>query len=122
MTSPLPTANARHGFFGTFAREGMDATTAWNTATAMIADVVGSDPDTLVGIRDFLDSRWGRHFADMVLDRLQQSVPIRTAIKDAIKTHQGWTIGEKTEADEGIPAGLPWLTGWVIHFAIAAEA
>ena len=33
----------------------------------------------------------------------------------------GWRIDRKTSRDEGIPRGLPYLTGFVTHFAIMAE-
>ena len=33
----------------------------------------------------------------------------------------GWRIDRSTNRDEGIPAGLPYLTGWVTHFQILDE-
>ena len=45
---------------------------------------------------------------------------LEAAIAAAIHHWQGWRISRKTERDEGIPAGLPYLTGWVQHFAVAA--
>ena len=33
----------------------------------------------------------------------------------------GWTIGPCTAKDYGIPKGLPYLTGFVIHERIGAE-
>jgi len=34
----------------------------------------------------------------------------------------GWTIGRRLSRLTGIPAGLPYLTGYVISEGIAAEA
>lgn len=34
----------------------------------------------------------------------------------------GWTISRKTARETGIPKGLSYLTGFVTHFAIEAEA
>ena len=33
----------------------------------------------------------------------------------------GWRIDRKTSREEGIPHGLPYLTGWVTHFQILDE-
>ncbi len=32
-----------------------------------------------------------------------------------------WTIGRRTSAQTGLPAGLPYLTGFVMYFDVAAE-
>ena len=34
----------------------------------------------------------------------------------------GWTISRRTSRETGIPAGLPYLTGFVIQEGIVAEA
>jgi hypothetical protein len=34
----------------------------------------------------------------------------------------GWTIGRLTSKQHGIPKGLPYLTGFVIHCEIIEEA
>jgi len=34
----------------------------------------------------------------------------------------GWTIGRQTSKDYGIPRGLPYLTGFVIHCEIVEES
>jgi hypothetical protein len=36
-------------------------------------------------------------------------------------TWMGWTIGRQTSKQYGIPRGLPYLTGFVIHCEIAEE-
>jgi hypothetical protein len=33
----------------------------------------------------------------------------------------GWTIGRQTSKQYGIPRGLPYLTGFLIHCEIAEE-
>ena len=33
----------------------------------------------------------------------------------------GWTIGRQTSKEYGIPRGLPYLTGFVVHAGIMAE-
>lgn len=123
----LPTRNPEWGFFGTIERAGESAETAWVTASEEIAGALDAhDGCAPEGIRDFLDSRLGRHFADMVAGDIAGSgtegTTLRRAIRAAINNHQRWKIDRRTYREQGIPAGLPYLTGWVQHFAILAEA
>ena len=73
-------------------------------------------------MRDFLDRRHGRHFADDVAGELARGDTLKEAIDAAIARWMGWRISRRTFRDEGIPAGLPYLTGWVTHFGILGEA
>ena len=73
-------------------------------------------------MRDFLDSRHGRHFADDVANELADTgKSLEAAIAAAIARWQGWRIGRRTARDDGVPAGLPHLTGWIGHFQILDE-
>ena len=72
-------------------------------------------------MRDFLDSRHGRHFADDVANRLCTGAPLAAAIDAAIARWMGWRINRKTSRDEGIPRGLPTSPVWVAHFQILDE-
>lgn len=119
MNTTLTTQNEGWGFYGTIAQNGIDAAQAWNCASAMVEAKTDASPE---GVRDFLDSRHGRHFADMVVENIRfRGRYLEDAIEDAINRHQTWRIDQKTSRAEGIPAGLPYLTGWVNHFAILAE-
>ena len=126
MTHPiLPSRNEDHGFFGTMTlcplRDRRSAE-VWALASTLIAEAIraGSE-DEMIGIRDFLDSRMGRHFADDVVGNMTGcGIDCEAAINSTIRTWQGWRISRKTEAEDDIPEGLPYLTGWVQHFAIAA--
>jgi hypothetical protein len=73
-------------------------------------------------VRDFLDSRMGRHFADEVIDRMARGTPAEQALDEAIDSWCRQRISPASERHEGIPAGLPALVGWGRHFAICAEA
>ena len=119
-TTILPTRNEAHGFFGTMQLAGADPMQSWTAASAMIA---AETDDSAEAVRDFLDTRHGRHFADDVVSDLAKAGPehLEAAIEAAIARWQGWRIGRRTFRDEGIPAGLPYLTGWVTHFGILGE-
>jgi hypothetical protein len=125
MTTTIPpTRNEPWGYWGTIARiendPAADAAKAWDIASRRIAEVTTASPE---GVRDFLDSRHGRHFADDVANELAKAGPdkLEEAIEAAIGRWQGWRISRRTFRDEGIPAGLPYLTGWVTHFGIIGE-
>jgi hypothetical protein len=119
-TTTLPSANEDWGFFGTTQHGGADPMQSWNAASAMIAAATEATPE---GVRNFLDSRHGRHFADDVLSRLAEVGPHRLeeAIEAAVARWMGWRIGRRTSRVEGIPPGLPYLAGWVGHFEILGE-
>lgn len=117
-TATLPTRNEAWGFFGAMATIGAEAPTAWDIASALIAAATGASPE---GVRDFLDSRHGRHFADDVANALHEGRALESAIESAVARWQGWRIDRQTSRDTGIPLGLPYMTGWVAHFQILDE-
>lgn len=68
MSNVLPTKNPGHGFFGTFAlKKGEEAATgAWAVAFRDIAAAIPTaKPEE---VRNYLDSVYGRHTADEVLN------------------------------------------------------
>ena len=112
----LSTENTEWGFWGTM---GEHAAAAWPIAFAAIRDATNADPDA---VRAFLDSRHGRHFADEVTNHLHAGRSLTDAIAAATATWMGWRIGRRTSRETGIPAGLPYLTGFVISEGVAADA
>ena len=117
-TTILPTRNEAWGFFGTMQLAGADPMQSWNAASAMIAVETEASAEA---VRAFFDSRHGRHFADDVANSLCTGAALAAAIDAAIARWMGWRIDRKTSRDEGIPRGLPYLTGWVTHFQILDE-
>ena len=121
----LPSRNEDYGFFRALTvcshrdRRSVDV---WTLASRLIAVAIGADSeDEMIGIRDFLDSRMGRHFADDVVGNMMGcNIDAETAVASAIRRWQDRRISRKTERCDGIHAGLPYLTGWVQHFAVAA--
>ena len=116
-TNPMPTTqNDTWGFFGTMDEH---AAAAWPLAMNAISDATGQPLDS---VRIFLDSRHGRHFADDVQNGLFEGKILKDAIHAATQQWMGWTIGRQTSKDYGIPRGLPYLTGFVIHCDITDES
>ena len=114
----LPSQNPDQGFWGTIERQTNPAE-AWSLALTAIATATGCAPDE---VRAFLDSRQGRHFADEVTNGLAAGKPLEAATNVAVTTWMGWTISRRVAREDGIPQGLPYLTGFVMAEAIAAEA
>ena len=112
-----PSENLAWGFYGALAHHA-DSDAAWPLAMTTIADATGCTPDE---VRAFLDSRHGRHFADDVADALVDGHPLAAAIATATSKWMGWTITRATARETGIPQGLPYLAGFVMHAAIEAD-
>ena len=110
------TQNDAWGFWGTMNEH---ASAAWPLAMTAISDAT-SQP--LESVRVFLDSRHGRHFADDVQNGLFAGATLADAIEQATARWMGWTIGRETSKQYGIPRGLPYLTGFVIHCEVTDEA
>jgi len=110
------TQNEAWGFWGTMHNQ---AAAAWPIAMTAISDATNQP---LESVRTFLDSRHGRHFADDVLNGLHAGSNLKDAIHAATQRWMGWTIGRLTSKQHGIPKGLPYLTGFVIHCEIVEEA
>jgi hypothetical protein len=108
---PAPTVTD-WGFFGTMNEQ---AEAAWPLAMIAISDATCQP---LESVRTFLDSRHGRHFADDVQNGLYAGATLADAIEQATARWMGWTIGRSTSKQYGIPMGLPYLTGFVIHCEI----
>jgi hypothetical protein len=117
-TTIRSTNNPEWGFWGTM-RHHADPAEAWPIAMRAVGKATNC-PDHAV--RDFLDSRYGRHFADDVSNGLLNGLALPAAIDAAIERWMNWTIGRRLSWETGIPRGLPYLTGWVTHFEILAEA
>ena len=95
----LKTENEAYGYFGTMAMD--------NCADAEV--------------RAFLDSRWGRHFADSVHCFLGQR-PLEKAVEAAVEQWNGWTLSLHDRRELGIPTPMRYLQGMVYAAAIYTEA
>ena len=127
MTRPIPPSrNTDYGFYGAITATPLRDRTSdafWTLAAARIAAAANCAGEVeMEGVRDFLDSRMGRHFADGVIDRMARGAPAEHALDGTVADWRRQRISRATGRDTGIPAGLPALIGWVQHFAIRAEA
>ena len=111
------TQNREWGFFGTISHHA-DPERAWDIALAFIAGTAACSPDAT---RAFLDSRYDRHFADEMSNHLAAGKALASAINAATTTWVAWRISTRTAHETGIPRGLPYLTGYVIHAEIEAD-
>jgi len=116
--STLPTANEAWGFYGTSGTFA-DADTAWTIA---FPAVLTATEGTAEGVRDFLDSRHGRHFADDVYNGIHAGLDLTAAIEAAITRWMRWTINRETSREIAMPKGLPYLKGFVLYFSLQAQA
>jgi hypothetical protein len=107
------TQNPVFGFFGTMGCIGQDARAAWAIAMPLIKAATAASAE---GVRAFLDSRDGRHFADEVSNHLARGLTLDPAIRAAVDVYQCWRITRAIYRSHGIPEGLPYLTGWVGHY------
>ena len=85
----------------------------------VLLGITGCSPDAT---RAFLDSRYGRQFADEVSNHLAAGKVLASAINAAATTWMGWRISARTAHETGIPRGLPTLTGYVLHAEIEADS
>lgn len=117
MTSPtLPTAGEGWGFYGT-ASGFTDADAAWAIA---FPAVLAATESTAEGVRDFLDSRHGRHFADDVHNGVHAGLDLTAAIEAAITHWMAWTLDRQTAREIAMPKGLPYLKGFALYFSLQA--
>ena len=84
------TQNREWGFFGTINHHG-DPEIAWPIAINVISDATALPPDAVAA---FLDSRYGRHFADAVSNHLAAGTALAVAV--------GWPL--TTSGASGIAA------------------
>jgi hypothetical protein len=108
MNTIPATQNEAWGFFGTM--EAL-APAAWPLAMTAISDGTGQP---LESVRSFLDSRFGRHFADAVRGQIICGATLQEAIIAACRQWMTWRTNHFDRRDFGIPVGTPQLIGFVI--------
>jgi hypothetical protein len=127
-TPPMPTTdtaipasqNQAWGFFGTISQSA-EPRAAWDIAFRAISAATKCEPWE---VRAFLDSRYGRHFADEVeMNMPRNSTRIDDAIAPAVAKWMGWKITKRDVDQIGDGArGLAYLTAYVVAAGIEDEA
>ena len=83
----LYVSKARYGFYGTMTicpERDCTSDTLWTLACTLIAEAINAQEEAeMIGIRDFLDSKMGRHFADEVIDAMRSGKTSTKAALDA---------------------------------------
>ena len=97
----METNNIDWGFYGTINHHA-DPDQAWPLAMQVVHLATGS-PEAAV--RDFLDSRYGRHFADDVANGLLDGLDTKPAIDAAVLRWMGWRIDRRIERQHRVPGG-----------------
>ena len=91
----LPSRNTDYGFFGTLTtcpERDRRTSEVWILANRLIAQAVNAtSEEEMIGIRDFLDSRSGRHFADEVVGMIVAACPILFVVYVALAVR--WALG-----------------------------
>lgn len=111
------TRNEAYGFYGTMHLDGC-ADEAWEIALPALAAETGAEQDE---VRDFLDSCWGRHFADTVHCNLGK-YSLKDAIAEVIKKWNSWELTPRMRRELDIPMPMPYLTGMVYVASFEAQA
>ncbi|MGA4423087.1 hypothetical protein ACI2UY_23370 [Ralstonia nicotianae] len=118
MTTPdqIPaTRNEGWGFYGALQER---AAEAWPLAMTAVATATGS---TLEAVRLFLDSAFGRHFADEVRNALHGGQTLTDAIDSTAALWMQRRSNGGLSQIYGIPRDLPHLTAFVTACEIADE-
>jgi len=104
----LETQNPTWGFYGALSHHATtDSSVAWPLASEAIAKETGC---TAEDVRRFLDSKKGRLFAEGVIEELESTNALRTAIDAAVTKLRRHKI-----------RGLPYLKGFVCDCKLDAE-
>jgi hypothetical protein len=102
IMTTLQTQNECYGFFGTI-RNRANAKEAWRIAMGSVAKKTQFDPDV---VREFLDSNYGRWFAEEVCNHLLDDSDLENAIELATTRWMVWTT---SQFDIATKVGQPYL-------------
>ena len=111
------TRNPAFGFYGTV-RHHTDADEAWAEA---VWRLVGATAFSAEAVRDFLDSRRGRQFADDVVGFLSRGLYLDEAIEAAIERWMAWRTGRRRNVHDNTPVGTPLLVAEIAPFEFALD-
>jgi hypothetical protein len=103
----VPTRNEAWGFYGTM--EGQ-AEQAWPIAMKSIAQATQEPAEA---VRNFLDSRSGRYYADDVRSAIHKGAGLEQAVEQATERWMGWRLGRTSAGEIHMPIGTAMLVAYV---------
>ena len=107
----IQTRNPWFGFYGAMLAQGENADEAWRSAMTGIMSLTSCDEES---VRDFLDSRLGRQFADTVHSHRACYMGLSQCIMKAVVEWHSYRTGKAICKAYGIPAGADYLTAMVM--------
>ena len=113
----LTTTNTAWGFWGTIAQNA-DPAAAWELAMEKVSEATGLRE---AAVRTFLDTRYGRYFADEVIKHLTAGEDVEIAIGAAVEIWMSWITGPRMARATGFPEGMPYLTALIRKVQVGAE-
>lgn len=120
MSTVLASQNEDWGFFGSIRHHHEDQSEAWAAAFAAVAEATGCSAGA---VREFLDSRDGRHFADEVVNQIViGGYGIAGAVAAAVAVWKAYRVGRGTVREYRIAKGVDYLTGLVSFYQRGARA
>ena len=117
VTTATASKNEARGFLAAI-KHYAEPDQAWALAVVGITNSTGRCDQA---VRDFLDRRYGRHFADEVAIGLCGGRDRPRAVGEAIERWMDRRIDAAIESELGIPEGLPYLTGFVCMQEVLLE-
>ena len=96
--------------------------TAMQNETSAVLASKNQDRGFFEATQHFLDSRYGRHLADEVVNALIGRLEFPAAIDSAVAHWMRQRIESRIQDELGIPEGLPYLTGFVCMHEALLEA
>lgn len=110
----VKTRNEYYGFYGTIHLALASADESWSMAIEKIAELTGHEHED---IGAWLDTKGGRHIADNVIDRLNNT-DLNSAIDEAVNKWNGFRLtGEHRR--NGAPACATYLQAEIAMIAMA---
>lgn len=111
------TQNREYGFYGTCTLRGQDADALWQAAVCGLISPIA--PAEVVAV--FLDTRHGRHFADDVVQQVEDCVATDEAVAHTAARWNQWRLGRELARGTHLPASVPYLAGLMEIIALEME-
>lgn len=109
-------SNPQWGFYGTMLE--YDVETACQALDLALQAIQTATSLMSITCMKFLQSRYGRHFAVAVIDKLYAGIPLETAIQNTVDEWMTYIISRDAAKKCGLRFGLPYLTGFALSLEL----